>query len=101
MAALSVSLGSMVVGFASAYTSPALVSMAEPNSTVQPDLQQVRLRLSSLAPHAARHTGGIPSCLMNTVFWDVTLVRTDVMFVPHRKHGPPRPVTGIALPLYK
>ena len=41
MAALSVSLGSMVVGFASAYTSPALVSMAEPNSTVQPDLQQV------------------------------------------------------------
>ena len=40
-AALSVSLGSMVVGFASAYTSPALVSMAEPNSTVQPDLQQV------------------------------------------------------------
>ncbi|CRK96410.1 CLUMA_CG009826, isoform B [Clunio marinus] len=33
MAALSVSLGSMVVGFSSAYTSPALVSMRNPNIT--------------------------------------------------------------------
>jgi hypothetical protein len=52
MAALSVSLGSMVVGFASAYTSPALVSMAEPNSTVQPDLQQVSVVLSLPTTHA-------------------------------------------------
>jgi hypothetical protein len=56
MAALSVSLGSMVVGFASAYTSPALVSMAEPNSTVQPDLQEVRpLCLHALVLRYASH----------------------------------------------
>lgn len=33
LAALSVSMGSMVVGFASAYTSPALVSMTNSNLT--------------------------------------------------------------------
>lgn len=33
LAALSVSLGSLVVGFISAYTSPALVSMTNPNIT--------------------------------------------------------------------
>lgn len=33
LAALSVSLGSLVVGFASAYTSPALVSMTNTNLT--------------------------------------------------------------------
>ncbi|EAT32796.1 AAEL014972-PA [Aedes aegypti] len=33
LAALSVSLGSMVVGFSSAYTSPALVSMKDRNIT--------------------------------------------------------------------
>lgn len=33
LAALSVSIGSMVVGFASAYTSPALVSMTDNTTT--------------------------------------------------------------------
>lgn len=33
LAAFSVSLGSLVVGFASAYTSPALVSMTDRNIT--------------------------------------------------------------------
>jgi hypothetical protein len=34
MAAISVSLGSMIVGFASGYTAPALVKMQEDNSTL-------------------------------------------------------------------
>ena len=33
LAAIAVSMGSMVVGFSSAYTSPALVSMRDPNIT--------------------------------------------------------------------
>lgn len=52
MAALSVSLGSMIVGFASAYTSPALESMDAANSTVQPDLQQVRSAVFTLTTGA-------------------------------------------------
>jgi hypothetical protein len=53
MAALSVSLGSMIVGFASAYTSPALESMDAANSTVHPDLQQVRETSSSCTIHSS------------------------------------------------
>ncbi|KAB7504384.1 Facilitated trehalose transporter Tret1 [Armadillidium nasatum] len=34
LAAVSVSIGSMAVGFSAAYTSPALASMSEPNSTL-------------------------------------------------------------------
>lgn len=45
LAALSVSLGSMVVGFSSAYTSPALVSMQDRNITsFDITEQEVRLR---------------------------------------------------------
>ncbi|XP_017020081.1 facilitated trehalose transporter Tret1 isoform X1 [Drosophila kikkawai] len=48
LAALSVSLGSLVVGFVSAYTSPALVSMTNPNIT---DF--------TVTPQAASWVGGI------------------------------------------
>ncbi|CAG2053945.1 unnamed protein product [Timema podura] len=52
MASLSVSLGSMVVGFASAYTSPALVSMSETNSTITINDQE-KSWIGSLMPLGA------------------------------------------------
>jgi facilitated trehalose transporter len=42
MAAISVSLGSMIVGFASGYTAPALVKMQEDNSTLTITPEDVR-----------------------------------------------------------
>ncbi|XP_055839093.1 facilitated trehalose transporter Tret1 isoform X1 [Episyrphus balteatus] len=48
LAALTVSLGSMVVGFSSAYTSPALVSMTNPNLTS-----------FEVTPQAASWVGGV------------------------------------------
>jgi hypothetical protein len=41
LAAISVSLGSMIVGFSSGYTSPALVKMQEDNSTLTISPQEV------------------------------------------------------------
>lgn len=43
MAALSVSLVSMMVGYASAYTSPALVSMNASNSTLTVNPSEVKI----------------------------------------------------------
>ncbi|XP_023712857.1 facilitated trehalose transporter Tret1 isoform X3 [Cryptotermes secundus] len=80
MAALSVSLGSMVVGFASAYTSPALVSMAEPNSTVQPDLQQ-KSWIGSLMPLSALLGGIAGGPLIETIGRKTTILATALPFI--------------------
>lgn len=49
LAALSVSMGSMVVGFSSAYTSPALVSMRDRNQT-NFDVSDQEVRFNGIFP---------------------------------------------------
>lgn len=80
MAAISVSLGSMMVGFASAYTSPALASMASDNSTVQPTDQEASW-IGSLMPLSALVGGVAGGALIESIGRKRTIVATAVPFI--------------------
>ncbi|XP_063220078.1 facilitated trehalose transporter Tret1-like isoform X2 [Bacillus rossius redtenbacheri] len=81
LAALSVSFGSMIVGFVSGYTSPALASMA--NSTTNPfplDRQEVSW-VGSLMPLSALFGGMAGGPLIELVGRKATIVGTAIPFV--------------------
>nr|CAD7411544.1 unnamed protein product [Timema poppensis] len=80
MASMSVSLGSMVVGFASAYTSPALVSMSEANSTITIDDQE-KSWIGSLMPLAALIGGICGGPLIEIVGRRTTILGTAIPFI--------------------
>ncbi|XP_021940958.1 facilitated trehalose transporter Tret1-like isoform X2 [Zootermopsis nevadensis] len=80
LAALSVSLGSMIVGFASAYTSPALESMDAANSTVHPDMQE-KSWIGSLMPLSALLGGLAGGPLIETIGRKTTILATALPFV--------------------
>ncbi|KAJ9593350.1 hypothetical protein L9F63_015054, partial [Diploptera punctata] len=80
LAAISVSLGSMVVGFASAYTSPALASMAKMNGTVQPTTQEASW-IGSLMPLSALIGGILGGPLIEMFGRKTTIAATAVPFI--------------------
>ncbi|XP_073989536.1 facilitated trehalose transporter Tret1-like isoform X2 [Rhodnius prolixus] len=79
LAAFSVSLGSMVVGFSSAYTSPALESMKQPGSTLHITEQQTSW-IASLMPLSALLGGIIGGALVETLGRKKTILLTAIPF---------------------
>uniref|UniRef100_A0A1B6E2N3 Major facilitator superfamily (MFS) profile domain-containing protein n=1 Tax=Clastoptera arizonana TaxID=38151 RepID=A0A1B6E2N3_9HEMI len=80
LAAISVSLGSMVIGFASAYTSPALASMAKPNSTLHATDEQASW-IGSLMPLSALIGGMAGGPLIESIGRRTTILSTAVPFI--------------------
>ncbi|GLH14423.1 facilitated trehalose transporter Tret1-2 homolog [Gryllus bimaculatus] len=74
-ASVAVALGSMLVGFSSAYTSPALVSMAEPNSTLSVTPSQGSW-VGSLMPAAALFGGMAGGFLIEWLGRKTTILAT-------------------------
>lgn len=80
LAAISVSLGSMVVGYAQGYTSPALVSMNATDSTLRVTLQEASW-IGSLMPLAALIGGMAGGPLIETIGRRATILATAVPFI--------------------
>ncbi|KAG8228525.1 hypothetical protein J437_LFUL008982 [Ladona fulva] len=80
LAALSVSLGSMIIGFSSAYTSPALASMTEKGSTLQVT-EQEESWIGGLLPLSALVGGIIGGPLIESLGRRNTILGTAVPFV--------------------
>lgn len=78
-ASCAVAMGSMLVGFSSGYTSPALVSMAHPNSTLQLTPQQGSWA-GSLMPLAALPGGVAGGFLIEAVGRRTTILATALPF---------------------
>lgn len=81
LAALSVSLGSMVVGFSSAYTSPALVSMTNPNITSFTVTPQEASWVGGLMPLAGLAGGCMGGPLIEYLGRKNTILATAVPFI--------------------
>ncbi|XP_049803573.1 facilitated trehalose transporter Tret1-like isoform X1 [Schistocerca nitens] len=81
LASVSVSIGSLVVGFSSAYTSPALASMkADTNSTITVDKQQESW-IGSLMPLAALLGGVAGGPLIEAIGRKTTILATAIPFI--------------------
>ncbi|CAD7078271.1 unnamed protein product [Hermetia illucens] len=81
LAALSVSLGSMVVGFSSAYTSPALVSMQDRNITSFDITEQEASWVGGLMPLAGLAGGIVGGPLIEYLGRKNTILATAVPFI--------------------
>uniref|UniRef100_U5EJ99 Facilitated trehalose transporter Tret1 n=1 Tax=Corethrella appendiculata TaxID=1370023 RepID=U5EJ99_9DIPT len=81
LAALSVSLGSMVVGFSSAYTSPALVSMTDRNITSFDVTVQEASWVGGLMPLAGLAGGIIGGPLIEYLGRKNTILATAIPFI--------------------
>ncbi|KAF4532171.1 hypothetical protein B566_EDAN002233 [Ephemera danica] len=79
LAAVSVSLGSMIVGFSSGYTSPALVKMQEDNSTITITPEQASW-IGSVMPLAALVGGILGGPLIEHVGRRTTILGTALPF---------------------
>ncbi|KAL1465303.1 hypothetical protein WDU94_004886 [Cyamophila willieti] len=80
LASLTVSLGSMVVGFASGYTSPALPSMMLPESHVTPTLEE-QSWIGSIMPLSALFGGMAGGPLIESLGRRTTILSTGVPFI--------------------
>ncbi|XP_055374636.1 facilitated trehalose transporter Tret1 isoform X3 [Condylostylus longicornis] len=81
LAALSVSLGSMVVGFSSAYTSPALVSMTDRNITAFDVTPQEASWIGGLMPLAGLAGGIAGGPLIEYLGRKNTILATAIPFI--------------------
>ncbi|GLH14425.1 Gastric caeca sugar transporter [Gryllus bimaculatus] len=79
-ASVSVSIGSMIVGFSSAYTSPALVSMMLPNSTLLVTTQQASW-IGSLMPLSALIGGMAGGLFIEWIGRRATILATAIPFI--------------------
>ncbi|XP_075238550.1 facilitated trehalose transporter Tret1-like isoform X2 [Lycorma delicatula] len=80
LAAISVSLGSMVVGFSSGYTSPALVSMGSNSSSIHVT-ETEESWIGSLMPLCALVGGIAGGPLIHTIGRRTTILSTAVPFI--------------------
>nr|WEY18729.1 trehalose transporter 1 [Bactericera cockerelli] len=80
LASLTVSLGSMIVGFASAYTSPALPSMNQIGSRVSPTEEEASW-IGSLMPLSALFGGMAGGPLIESLGRRTTILSTGLPFV--------------------
>lgn len=81
VAAIAVSLGSMVVGFISAYTSPALVSMVDRNITSFEVTDQAKSWIGGLMPLAGLAGGVCGGPLIEYLGRRNTILATSVPFI--------------------
>uniref|UniRef100_A0A336LSW6 Facilitated trehalose transporter Tret1 n=1 Tax=Culicoides sonorensis TaxID=179676 RepID=A0A336LSW6_CULSO len=81
VAAIAVSLGSMVVGFASAYTSPALVSMTDRNITSFEVTEQAKSWIGGLMPLAGLAGGICGGPLIEYLGRRNTILATSIPFI--------------------
>jgi facilitated trehalose transporter len=82
MAAIAVSFGSLIVGLASAYTSPAIASMNEPNSTLFIELEGEEASwIGSLMPLGALVGGILGGTLVEKVGRKRTILGTAIPFI--------------------
>ena len=82
MAAISVSLGSMIIGLASAYTSPAIASMNEANSTLWIEMEGDEASwIGSLLPLGAFFGGILGGTLIEKLGRKRTIIATALPFI--------------------
>ncbi|KAK7862052.1 hypothetical protein R5R35_011476 [Gryllus longicercus] len=79
-ASVSVSIGSMIVGFSSAYTSPGLVSMMQANSTLLVTTQQASW-IGSLMPLSALFGGMAGGLFIEWIGRRATILATAIPFI--------------------
>ena len=81
MAAVSVSLGSMIVGFVSGYTSPASVSMKTLESEYFPVSEQAVSWIGGIMPLAALLGGIVGGPLIDFLGRKTTILHTAIPFI--------------------